>query len=71
MSDGQPCCNGIPAGSQLKKMVARVEADRSVKTLAIGICSEAPEHFYTNASVVHNLHDLPNKALIELGKMIK
>jgi len=71
LSDGQPCCNGIPAGSQLKKMVARVEADRSVKTLAIGICSEAPERFYTNASVVHDLHDLPNKALIELGKMIK
>lgn len=49
LSDGQPCCNGIPAGSQLKKMVSRVERDRSVQTLAIGICSSAPEHFYTNA----------------------
>lgn len=71
LSDGQPCCNNIPAGPQLKKMVKRVEGDRSVKTLAIGICSSAPEHFYKNASVVHTLADLPNTALVELGKMIR
>lgn len=71
LSDGQPYCSGLPSTPQLKKMVQRIEADKSVKTLAIGICSDAPAHFYTNHAVVHELSDLPKKALIELGRMIK
>jgi cobalamin biosynthesis protein CobT len=71
LSDGQPSCGHIPASSQLHKLVPRIEADRSINVLAIGIQSDAPREYYKNSTVVNKLNELPSVALKELGSMLK
>jgi cobalamin biosynthesis protein CobT len=71
LSDGQPSCGAISAASQLSKLVPRIEADKSINTLAIGIQSDAPRHYYKNSTVVNELNQLPTVALKELSAMLR
>lgn len=70
LSDGQPSASGIPAHNQLLKLTKRIEEEKAVELMGIGICDKSVKSYYRRWAVVNDVEELPTKALTSLQKII-
>lgn len=68
-SDGAPAAYGGDQQKRLRNVLAYIEGE-GVDIMGIGICSDAPKHYYKKWAIVRNAADLAKEALSQLAKLL-
>lgn len=71
LSDGNPVSDGdnVALRHHLKQTVADI-TKRGIETIGLGICTDAPRHFYPKFALLPNAADLPKTVMGELKRIL-
>ena len=72
LSDGQPATGDgdfRKLQSDLKLRVQQIEKS-GIECVGVGICTDAPKHFYKDFIIVNDVKTLPKEAMTKLAKLI-
>lgn len=71
LSDGQPACVGdmVALNGHLRSVVEDVEKT-GIEVVGIGICTDAPKHFYPKNVVLDDVADLPKTVMSRVRELL-